>query len=742
MPAQTESSTLLSPFAEVFSDLRVRYGIKLSLASLLSLYAALALRLEHPNWAVLTALIMMNSHFVGSTAIKAILRCFGTIAGAFLGVWLVGSYASTPVLFLLFIFIILGIAVYKFGQFPASQVPYAYYLVGITTLTVATYGIQDPSQAWKIGLNRALEILVGSFSSLAITSLVWPRYAREEFFELGRTALATIAEVVSLQTASYIHQRDKSDRLDQLQERFAQQLSTLRNLLQAGARESTRFYGRLSNYNAFMVSLTNLFQSALHLKTKQKEESDLIERIQGELDAVSSAIAEEFRILTCVYPLGSRLPETRFDEAYEKFSEKLNSMRNTGLFDQPSIETNIDFLSHVAALQIIREELHKMRQLKQGLPRLKEAYPERKPAWDFWPAIDWFWMRTAFKSALAGAFSLLLIRWIHPPGAAALPLVALIFSVLQRSFLRAGNTGDLRAFQNLFFASIILGFYAAALILITPFMASYLVMNLTLLVGVFAFGFLTARIPGLTFWSLVAILGTSTFVGLNPQLPVASSTIIDSILGIILGIAIATVIGRLIWPVLPQRLLRDDLVEFFRQFKALSKSDRPIQKIQARLAFLPIEALQAANKIRLPGYTEEQRRQFRSLIRVLSGLAAQRTVLMTRRFEHPARLRALVHEEFDRLEIEFDQLTDAFSDCFREGDSRRKFPTIRATLDGMRQRVERIRQEHILAAESLDAPIRLLELVSRYQAIGERLEECAGLIQSLRIHRYWDDYAL
>jgi uncharacterized membrane protein YccC len=101
MPAQTESSTLLSPFAEIFSDLRVRYGIKLSLASLLSLYAALALRLEHPNWAVLTALIMMNSHFVGSTAIKAILHCFGTIAGAFLGVWLVGSYASTPVLFLL-----------------------------------------------------------------------------------------------------------------------------------------------------------------------------------------------------------------------------------------------------------------------------------------------------------------------------------------------------------------------------------------------------------------------------------------------------------------------------------------------------------------------------------------------------------------------------------------------------------------------------------------------------------------
>jgi uncharacterized membrane protein YccC len=59
LPAQTESTNLLSPF----SDLRVRYGLKLSLASLLSLYVALVLRLEYPNWAVLTALVMMNSHF-------------------------------------------------------------------------------------------------------------------------------------------------------------------------------------------------------------------------------------------------------------------------------------------------------------------------------------------------------------------------------------------------------------------------------------------------------------------------------------------------------------------------------------------------------------------------------------------------------------------------------------------------------------------------------------------------------
>jgi uncharacterized membrane protein YccC len=738
MAAQTESTNLFSPF----SDPRVRYGIKLSLASLLSFYVALDLRLEHPNWAVLTVLVMMNSHYVGSTALKAILRCVGTIGGALLGIWLVGTYASSPVLFLILIFIVLGIAVYKFGQYPGSQAPYAYYLVGLTTLSVATYGIQDPSDVWKIGLNRALEILVGSLSSLAVTSIIWPRYAREEFFDVSCKALETAAEVVSLETDSYIQFRDRSDRLEQLRKRFEQQVSTLRNLLQAGAQESTRFYGRLGNYNAFVVSLTNLFQAALHLETERQEESQYIAIIQKELAAVATAVSEEFQILMRAYSPGTQLPETTIDKAFVVLSEKLSALRAADRFVESPIETNIDFFSHIAALRTIRRELFEMRQIKQGLPRVTAAPPERKPAWDLFPTIDWLWVKIAFKASLAAVLSLLLIRWIHPPGPAALPLAALLFSVLQRTFIRAGGTGDLRAFQRLFFACLILSVYAALLILITPFLADYLVMNLVLFVGLFSFGFMTARTPGFSFWAIVTILSISVFVGLNPQVPVDTSTIIDSVLGLIIGMAISTVIGRVIWPLLPQRLLRDDLVEFFENLKVVSSRRLPLKKIQTRLALLPIEAQQVAKRIPLLNFTEEQQRQFELLIRVLSSLATQRMALARRRFDLPAKLDALVHSELEQLEIELGQMTDAFADSFRKGDCRREFPTVRAALEGLIQRAEQIRRERILASETLDAPIQLLEVISRCQGIGDTLEECAHLIQSLSIHRYWGDYAL
>jgi uncharacterized membrane protein YccC len=738
MPAQTESTNQPS----LFSNLRVRYAIKLSLAALLSLYVALVLRLEHPNWAVLTTLVMMNSHYVGSTALKAILRCVGTIAGALLGIWLVGTYASSPVIFLVLVFIVLGIAVYKFGQYPSSQAPYAYYLVGLTTVSVATYGIQDPSDVWKIGLNRALEILAGSFSSLAVTSILWPRYAREEFFELSSKALQTAAEVVSMETDSYIQLRDRASQLEQLQKRFEQQVSTLRNLLQAGARESTHFYGRLGNYNAFVVALTNLFHSALHLESKRQEESQYIARIQKELAAAATGVAQEFQILIGVYPPGAQLPETTINEAFDALLQKLSSLRATGLFTESPIETNIEFFSHIAALRTIRHEILEMRNIKQGLPRFRMAPPERKSAWDLLPTIDWLWIKIAFKSALAADISLLFIRWIHPPGPAALPLAALIFSALQRSFIRAGGTGDLRAFQRLFVACLILFVFGAALILITPFLADYLVMNLVLFIWLFIFGFVTSRTPGFSFWALVGILSTSVFVGLDPEVPVASGTIIDSVVGLITGMAVATVIGRVIWPLLPQRLLRDDLVEFLGQLKVFANRKLPNKKIQTRLALLPIEAMQVTKRIPLLGFTAEEQRQFELLIRTLSSLAPQLTALSRRRIELPAKLDAFVHSELDQLEMEFGQTTDAFADSFRKGDCKREFPTVRGALEGLRQRAEQMRREGVLAAESLDAPIQLLDVVSRCHRIGDTLEECARLIKSLSIHRYWGDYAL
>lgn len=58
-------------------------------------------------------------------------------------------------------------------------------------------------------------------------------------------------------------------------------------------------------------------------------------------------------------------------------------------------------------------------------------------------------------------------------------------------------------------------------------------------------------------------------VGLKPQEPVPTDTIIDNFVGFVTGMATATVLGRLIWPVLPQTIMRDNLLALFRHISAL-----------------------------------------------------------------------------------------------------------------------------------------------------------------------------
>jgi hypothetical protein len=65
------------------------------------------------------------------------------------------------------------------------------------------------------------------------------------------------------------------------------------------------------------------------------------------------------------------------------------------------------------------------------------------------------------------------------------------------------------------------------------------------------------------------------------------------------------VVGRLIWPVLPQRVLQDNLLTLFAQIKALLSGDPHREKIQTQLAILPVEALRAARQIRIVGCSEE-----------------------------------------------------------------------------------------------------------------------------------------
>jgi uncharacterized membrane protein YccC len=730
-----------STHQDPFGDLRVRHGIKVGVAGLLAVFCAQVLRLQSDNWAVLTVLVLMTQQHVGAFTFRAIMRVTGTIAGALVGIWLVTDYTSTPAIFLPVFFLVMAFAGYKYGQLGVRQVPYAYFLLGLTTLTIATVGVTDPTRAWQFGLDRTEEILLGVISSLLVTSLLWPRFAREEFFEAGRAALKTVSRLVSARAQTHTDREDVRNDTEKIQDTFFQELSALRNLQQAGARESTFFSVRLSNYNAFLVSLTSLFDAVLDL-SRYQEITCFLDHMRPQIETLLAAISDEFNILSAALSPGEKLSSSRMNEAFAALEEKVHEMRDEGIVSAAPLKTAMAFTGHFAALRLLCDELNNIRGALQGLPRFGQPLSEPKPHWEFLPAIDWFWVKVGIKGGLAALISIVCLKWIHPPGPANVPTWAWLLIVLGRSFFRLGGTGDLRVFQTALRGSLILAVCAALLILTAPFLASYVIMSSALFLLLFTAGFFTARIAGITFWMEFTFLTISQLVALNPQNPVPSQTIIDAFLGMMFGMWIAAVLSRLLWPVLPQRLLRDDLLALFAQIKALLNGDPHRERIQLQVAMLSLESLQAARRIRIAGCPEEERAKLVALIRALQSLITPISRLLSGRERLPEISGQILKLPSEHLEMKFNQMLDAFAECFRQGNGRLELPTFRGALTAMDDAIQPMRDRNILAGLPFDAPLRVLDLVEHYHATADALEECSRLLGTLKIQRYWGDYGL
>lgn len=425
------------------------------------------------------------------------------------------------------------------------------------------------------------------------------------------------------------------------------------------------------------------------------------------------------------------------------------------MFVKSPLQTAMDFAGEFALLRALADELKHIRAALTGLPRFGQPKPQEKADSSFVPTIDWFWVKAAVKGALAAVIAILLIKWIHPPGAANVPTWAWLFVVLRGAFFRIGSGSDLRGFQTALGGSLILASCAVLLIAITPLLASYAVMNLVLFLVLFATGFFTAHLAGLSFWSEFTFLTISAFVALNPQVPVSSQTIIDSFVGIMFGLWIATLVSRLIWPLLPQRILRNNLLLLLFQMKALLDGDTHREKLLAELTNLPVEALGTIHQMRLAGCPEEERAKLATLVRCLQTLVSRLSQLASGRLVHrrqatpdeggnllPEIIEQMVRPQFERLAIEFKQMLDAFAASFSDGDCRREMPTVRGALRGMDEAVLRIRDRNLLGNLPPGASLRFLDIVDRYHATADALHECSQSIRSLRIERYWGDFGL
>jgi uncharacterized membrane protein YccC len=158
-----------------FAELRLSgptagVAFRATLASVLSMLVALALHLDKPYWAAITAVSIVVPD-VSTSFVRSIDRGLGTVAGAAIG-YLGAHFVGEPLMFQL----ICASAV-AFGIYGTERSGHGYaVLLGAVTVVLVMFGaLEAPNDGFRLAVARSMEIMVGVAVSYLVQLAFAPR---------------------------------------------------------------------------------------------------------------------------------------------------------------------------------------------------------------------------------------------------------------------------------------------------------------------------------------------------------------------------------------------------------------------------------------------------------------------------------------------------------------------------------------------------------------------------------------
>lgn len=726
---------------QIFGNLAVRHGIKFGLAGVLSVFIALLIRLPEPTWALITAFVIMLAQYVGAVAEKSVMRIVGTIAGGVVGYILTAGFEQQPILYLALVGGVVGFGTAMFGY---AKYPYAFLLCALTTMVVASNGMGDPAFSWRPALVRISEVCVGVIAAVLVTSLVWPRYARLEFLEKMRTALAELRKGLLARSALLFEAPADPTSVDD--RNFATAIAGLQNLLHFGALESQYFRARLPTYREIISCLSRIAAAVDTQVQSLPKEAPFRLHLRAELEAAHAAISDCLGAFADVNADSTRRASaiSVMNERCTQWREKLYALRQTDIPLSIPVEQVLHFSGHALSLDEITEHLVRLNAQLDSLPANPLIPSKESVAAPPAPPLDPFWLRNGVKACIAVTLGLFVQNWLKPPGGSMIVLATWVFTILSR--LYPGGQGDRRAFHCVVYTASGGILYVLAMLVLTPALSDYLILNLLLFVVLFLFGYLSQAVPGVTFGMQIVLLGAVGTIGLNAQQPVTFQSIMGVYLGIVTGLILSALVQRLIWPVLPQWEIRDRILELLRLCKMileLPPDQRPLW-LHQRLVHIPGEAMgwiAVMNKPDCPAdepprLSEYVKTLHRAASHLLSSAGQLLPLLATPQAEEGRKaltsLREIMHSELSSQ-----------ADLF---ELRKTSVPTRAALEEalgeMHRWVASLRLWILAKNVPIEESVRLLGLADRFEMAGNELLAASHQAAALRLRLYLGDSIL
>jgi uncharacterized membrane protein YgaE (UPF0421/DUF939 family) len=153
----------------IFNQLAIRSALAKTLSCCLAFFLAIALRTEHPFWALISAFVIPYAN-IGSTLTTAFKRIFATILGVGLGMVIIILFATYKLVFIIVVFLTVTILMnfhYKYNS-------YIFLMSSITFVLLVVTVFIAPDKIITTAFFRCLEITIGVLSDSLVTILLFP----------------------------------------------------------------------------------------------------------------------------------------------------------------------------------------------------------------------------------------------------------------------------------------------------------------------------------------------------------------------------------------------------------------------------------------------------------------------------------------------------------------------------------------------------------------------------------------
>ncbi len=154
------------------------FAIRATIAGLVALSIAYALKLENPQWAMMTVFIVAQP-VAGMVLAKGFFRLAGTIIGAIAALAIGWVGGGNPTLFLIALAIWIGLCTFA-ASLLRNPESYGAALAGYTAAIISLPAFGHPHLANELAIARASEIALGIVCAALASRFVLPQLARDQ----------------------------------------------------------------------------------------------------------------------------------------------------------------------------------------------------------------------------------------------------------------------------------------------------------------------------------------------------------------------------------------------------------------------------------------------------------------------------------------------------------------------------------------------------------------------------------